>query len=167
MKLTELKLTEEVGGKNKKLFDANEDDTIEYVKRQLFDARKCETIETVHITMKGQKQEQKHSKLGDMIVRLHDNIEQIDLISNEDFGKRFEQIQAQAEPDAEGFLTYREIGKYEAFKYAGEDAYIFTDWNTKQKITTGDYLVRSADNKNASGFVVSAAEFDKHFEEFK
>jgi hypothetical protein len=167
MKLQELKLTEEVGGKNKKLFDENSDNLVEYMKKQLFDIRKAEKGEHVHITIKGKPRTTKTANEGDYVLRLHDDIEQVDLIDGEDIQGTYEQIQPGAKEDAEGYITYREIGEYEAFKYAGEQTYIYTDWNTKQKLSAGDYLVRDADDPNASGFVVPAAEFDKHFEEVK
>ena len=167
MKLQELKLTEEVGGKNKKLFDENEDNIGQYVKRQLFDIRKAEPGEKVKVTEKGKEPKLRVATEGDYVLRLHDDMEQVNLIDGEDFQGTYKQIQPNDQPNAEGYITYREIGDYEAFAYAGEDTYIYTDWNTKQRIKTGDYLVRDADDKNSSGFVVPAAEFDKHFEEVK
>ena len=167
MKLQELKLSEEVGGKNAKLFDANKDITSSYVKKQLFDIRKAEPGEKIQVTMDNEQHATKTAKEGDYVVRLHDQIEKIDLISGEDVNGTYEQIQHEAKPDAEGFTTYREVGEYEAFKYAGEDTYIFTDWNTKQRLKMGDYLVRQEDDEKSSGYVVSATDFDKHFEEVK
>ena len=167
MKLTELKLTEEVGGKNKKLFDENEDNTSSFVKKQTFDIRKAEAGEKVQVTMKGQQRTTKTAKEGDYLIRLHDVIDQVDLIDEEEFKKDYEPIQPNAQEDAEGFITYRETGEYDAFQYTGEDVYIYTDWNTKQRLKTGDYLVKPAENGSASGFVVPAAEFTKHFEEVK
>ena len=168
MKLQELKLSEDTsGGKNKKLFDEFEGAIASYTKKQLYDIRKAEKGEKVHVTMKNQKQSIKTAAEGDYVIRLHDDIEQIDLIEGEDLQGTYEQIQPGAKEDAEGFLTYREIGEYEAFKYTGEDTYIFTDWNTKQRLKAGDYLVREADDARSSGFVVPAADFDKHFEEIK
>ena len=137
MKLQELKLTEEAGGKNKKLFDEFADSISSYTKKQLYDIRKAENKEKVHITMKNQKQSIKIAKEGDYVIRLHDDIEQVDLIDGEDLQGTYEQIQPGAKEDAEGFLTYREIGEYEALKYAGEDTYIYTDWNTKQRLKSG------------------------------
>lgn len=167
MKLQELKLTEEVGGKNKKLFDENADVLVQYTKKQLFDIRKAEKGEHVQITIKGKQRVTKTAREGDYVLRLHDDIEQVDLIDGEDLQGTYEQIQADAKEDAEGYITYREIGEYEAFKYAGEQSYIYTDWSTKQRVSAGDYVVRDADDPNSSGFVVPAAEFDKHFEEVK
>lgn len=167
MKLQELKLTEQADGKNKKLFDEFEDQLSSYTKKQLYDIRKAEKGEKIHVTMKNQKPSIKTANDGDYVIRLHDDIEQVNLIDGEDIQGSYEQIQAGAKEDAEGFLTYREIGEYEAVKYAGEDTYIYTDWNTKQRLKAGDYLVRDADEVHSSGFVVPAAEFDKHFEEIK
>lgn len=167
MKLTELKLTEEVGGKNKKLFDENEEISSTFVKKQTFDIRKSKDNERVHVTMKGQKRATKTAKVGDYFIRLHDDIEQVDLISEDDFKKNYQPLQQGAEEDAEGFITYRETGEYEAFQYTGDEIYIYTDWNTKQRLKTGDYLVRPMSSETASGFVVPAAEFAKHFEEVK
>lgn len=167
MKLQELKLAEEAGGKNKKLFDENEEVLGLYVKRQLFDIRKAEAGEKVHVTEKGKQRIVKTATEGDYVLRAHDEIEQMNLIDGEDFQGTYKQIQPNDQPNAEGFITYREIGDYEAFSYSGEDCYIYTDWNTKQRLKAGDYLVRDADDKTSSGFVVPAAEFDKHFEEVK
>ena len=166
MKLQELKLTEEVGGKNKKLFDENDENTNEYVKRQIVDIRKAEKGERINVNMNG-KHGQKVAKEGDYVVRQHDSINEVDLIDGEDFEGTYEPIHQHAKEDAEGFISYREIGRYEAFQYAGEETYIYTDWNTKQKLKAGDYLVKDADDDRASGFVVPAADFDKHFEEVK
>lgn len=167
MKLQELKLSEEVGGKNKKLFDENEENIQTYVKKQLFDIKKAEPGEKVTVSIQGKPKTTKTATEGDYIIRNHDDIEQVDLIDGEDFQGTYHQIQPSDEPNAEGFITYREIGEYEAFPYAGEDCYIYTDWNTKQRLKSGDYLVKDADDKTASGFVVPAAEFDKHFVEVK
>jgi hypothetical protein len=167
MKLEELKLAEQVGGKNKKLFDENESILQSYIKRQLFDLRPAEQGERVTISIDGKPQKTVMAKQGDYVMRPHDNLEQTDLIDGEDFQGTYQQIQPDAQPNAEGFITYREIGEYEAFVYSGEDTYLFTDWNTKQRLKAGDYAVRDSDYKSSSGFVVPAAEFDKHFEEVK
>lgn len=167
MKLQEFKLTESAGGKNKKLFDENESVIGSYVKRQLYDLRPAEAGEKVQVSVAGKQKSTVTAKEGDYVLRPHDDLEQSDLIDGEDFQGTYQQIQPNDQPNAEGFITYREIGEYEAFSYSGEDVYIFTDWNTKQKLKAGDYLVRDADDKGASGFVVPAAEFDKHFEEVK
>src|SRR5574343_607333 len=101
MKLQELKLTEEVGGKNKKLFDENSDNLVDYTKKQLFDIRKAEKGEHVHITIKGKQRTTKTANEGDYVLRLHDDIEQVDLIDGEDIQGTYEQIQPGAKEDAE------------------------------------------------------------------
>lgn len=167
MKLMEIALKEEFGGKNKELFSEHEGDIFACVKCQTFDIRKAEANEKVSVTMRGKTRAAHTAKEGDYFVRLHDDLGQVDLIDSKEFQARFEPLQQNAEPDAEGFITYRESGEWDAFKYNGEEKYIYTDWNTKQKLKAGDYLVRKAENKNDSGFVVPAAEFSKHFEEVK
>ncbi len=167
MKLMEIALKEEFGGKNKELFSEHEGDIFACVKYQTYDIRKAEPDEKVQVTVRGKPRALLTAKEGDYYVRLHDNLEQVDLIDGKEFQSRFEPLQQNSEPDAEGFITYRESGEWEAFKYNGEEKYIFTDWNTKQRLKAGDYLVRKAENKNDSGFVVPATEFSKHFEEVK
>ena len=167
LKLIENRLDEEFGGKNKELFSEHEGDLFACVKCQTYDIRKAEANEKVNVTIRGKQRGPHVAKEGDYFVRVHDNLEQVDLIDSKEFQERFEPLQQNAEPDAEGFITYRESGEWEAFKYNGEEKYIFTDWNTKQKLKAGDYLVRKSENKNDSGFVVPAAEFSKHFEEVK
>lgn len=164
MKFELMRLFENIGGKNKKLFDENSENISTYVKRQQFDIRPAKAGEKIHVTMSGAQKGMKTAKDTDYFVRNHDEIKQINLIDKDEFDG-FEPVQPGAEPDAEGFITYREVGQYEAFKHEGENVYIFTDWNTKQNLKTGDFLVKPAGNETASGFVVSAIDFDKHFEE--
>jgi hypothetical protein len=167
MKLNEFSLIEEIGGKNKKLFDENEDITDSYVKKQLYDIRKAKKHEKVEITIGGGKPKSvRTAQFGDYVLRLDDNIEKVDIITSYDL-RKYEQIQPNAEPDAEGYIVYREKGEYDAFQYTGENVYIFTDWNTKQMLKSGDYLVKEANNPKSSGFVVPAADFDENFEKIK
>ena len=169
MKLQELKLhlNEDITGKNDTLFDEHDDEISSYVKKQLYDIRKGEKGEKVKITMAGIPKATKTIHGLEYVVRLHDDVEQVKVIDEYELKRTYEQIQADAKEDAEGFIVYRQIGEYEAFKYAGEEVYIFTDWNTKQRLKTGDYLVRDVNKDKSSGFVVPAADFDKHFEELK
>ena len=160
-------LLEEFGGKNKKIFEEHESELKTYVKKQLYDIRKAKAGETIDVSFNDVEPQRVKAKEGQYFLRSHDEIDKVKLIDEEDFQGTYEPIQSNEKEDAEGFKVYREIGYYEAFNYGGEDIYIFTDWNTKQRLKTGDFLVRDADDKNDSGFVVPAVEFERHFEESK
>ncbi len=176
MKLSELKLAEEipsgavpatVKGKNQKLFDEFSDQMSDYVKKQIFDIRPAEQGEKIKVNFVGEHPTTKVARSSDYVIRLHDEIEQINMIDEKTMKNNYSPIGEHEEPDAEGFKKYRESGEYEGFQYTGEDIYIFTDWNTKQRLKSGDYVLRSLAKENSSGFVVQAADLEEHFEEVK
>ena len=160
-------LTEEVeliGGKNKKFIKDHKDDFDEYVKKGEYQIRPCKQNETVEIRNKKGQVEHVQAKSSQFLVRDAKNARQAELISDQELAARFQPIDDHAEADAEGFKTYREIGKYFALQYTGEQIYIFTDWSTKQKLSEGDYFVKPAATAVASDYVVPAAVFAEHFQ---
>lgn len=176
MKLSEIKIAEEIPsvatpdhakGKNQKLFDEFSDQMTDYVKKQIFDIRPAETGEKIKVNFRGETSTTKIARTADYVIRLHDEIEQINMIDEKTMKNSYTPISENEEADAEGFKKYRESGEYEGFQYSGENTYIFTDWNTKQRLKNGDYVLRSLSKNNSSGFVVQAADLEEHFEEVK
>jgi len=160
-------INEELGNKNKKVWDEHEDEIEQYSKKQIYDIRNAEAGEMINVNFDGEKPKKVKTRDAEYIVRAHDDPEQIKVISDAEFKHTYTPVRDGQELDAEGFKQYREAGYYDAFEYQGEDVYIFTDWNTKQQLRNGDYLVRDSDNRNDSGFVVPAVEFEANFEQIK
>jgi hypothetical protein len=154
----------EAGVEVKDLFKTAEDDgKLEtFQKKKLFDARAAVPDEAVMITAPGKTKKTMKGKDGLWVVRDHDNINVVDLLSDKDFKAKYVQVRANQRADAEGFITYREGGDFEAIKYDGET---FTFKNTideLQRVKPGDWIVKSTDL--GLYFVVKAADFNNAFQ---
>ncbi len=70
-----------------------------------------------------------------------------------------EPIRAGQKPDAEGFTTYIDPNKVEAFQYSGDPMKVMLG-KEGARITDGDYLVRSNDGNNFVYSIDKASSFE-------
>mgnify|MGYP003405579721 CR=1 FL=1 len=63
-------------------------------------------------------------------------------------------------PDAEGFTTYVDPGKVEAFKYSGDPVRVTVTKDTTVTMNKGDYLVRTVKGSSFEYSVEIASDFD-------
>lgn len=70
-----------------------------------------------------------------------------------------EPIRAGQKPDAEGFTTYVDPEKVEAFKYSGDPIKVMIG-KTGGRLTSGDYVVRSNDGNNFLYSIEKASTFE-------
>lgn len=68
-------------------------------------------------------------------------------------------IRADQKPDVEGFTTYVDPEKVEAFQYTGDPVKVLLG-KTGQRLNKGDYVIRSNDGNNFTYVIDSAANFE-------
>lgn len=73
--------------------------------------------------------------------------------------KTLEPIRAGQKPDAEGFTSYVDPNKVEAFQYSGDPVKVMLG-KEGARLSDGDYLVRSNDGNNFVYSIDSAASFE-------
>lgn len=71
-----------------------------------------------------------------------------------------EPIRANQTPDAEGYTTYIDPEKVEAFKYSGDPIKVMLDDTNGARLSDGDYLVRSNDGNEFEYSIEKSAEFN-------
>jgi hypothetical protein len=79
----------------------------------------------------------------------------------DDLKQTLEPVRAGQSPDAEGFTTYIDPARVEAFQYTGDPVKVLFD--AKQggaRLEDGDYLVRSNDGNNFMYAVEKASQFE-------
>lgn len=142
------------------LFDANSADVKVYTRRDLFDAMKL--TQKTAVTANGKRM---IGNKGDYVLRNHDDIKDISIVSGEDFDGTYEQVRQTDKPDAEGFILVKHINNAEAFEYKGEPLSLDNEWNETVDIKKGMYVVRYEGDDGDSGWSVPRSEFNKAFKE--
>jgi hypothetical protein len=73
--------------------------------------------------------------------------------------KALEPSRSGQKPDAEGFITYRDPNKVEAFQYKGDPIKVMLD-KIGGRLNDGDYLVRSNDGNEFEYTIEKASSFE-------
>lgn len=130
------------------VWDENKDNIVQYVSSVVYLARPSKDDET-KIEVFVEK--------GD-IKKPYANLDE------DDFDEAFVVISKTAKPDVEGFTKYRDASTVEGFMYDGDTVKIDgDDGESPQKITMGDYLLRTDDGDNFKYFVEPAKDFEDEY----
>jgi hypothetical protein len=110
---------------------------------QIRDAVKDEEI---HVHFPGSVTGTKHAKEGEYVVRNPENINQLKIISAEEFDD-YEEVDETPNKDAEGYNTYRLSGEVQAFEYVDNEPLELKDERGHViHIKHGDYLGYPSDD---------------------
>lgn len=150
MKLKDLfENSEEDKDKLKKLFsDADENKKLNtFVKKQVYQVKIAEKGEQVHINFPGEIS--KNTTVEDeksYIVRFSDNVNKITVIDEDELLEKYELMNSNAKPDAEGYQDYIEKGNITAFLYDQNDTLNLSISGHRLKIQINDYIGYHSDD---------------------
>jgi hypothetical protein len=88
------------------------------------------------------------------------------VMSRAELDDSFIPVRSNQTEDAEGFTRYREIDDVEAIKYTGDTVKVDLE-SGKEKLGTGDYLIRKDEGDEFVYYVEKARYFDQDYAEKK
>jgi hypothetical protein len=147
-----------------KLFSAaDEANELKVYKRQdVFDIRQVQDGEQVHTNYPGEVTKTSHAKEGQYVVRKSEEVNKMKLIDSEDFDEKYELVNPNEKPDAEGFASYRLKSEVVAFQYHEKDLLDLNVSGHFIKIKPEDYIGHPLDNAKKL-IVMSKADFEAKF----
>lgn len=74
--------------------------------------------------------------------------------------KTLEPVRGNQTPDVEGFTSYKDPEKVEAFQYTGDATKVMLDTTTGARLSNSDYLIRSNDGNNFEYAIEKASAFE-------
>lgn len=117
-----------------------------YISAAEVQIRTAEKDEEIKVDFPGAVRGTKHAKEGDYVVRSIDNINQLKIISKEDFND-YVLVDDTPDKDAEGYNNYRIDGEVQAFQYVdNEPLELKDDHGHIIHIKHGDYLGYPSDD---------------------
>lgn len=132
-----------------------------YSPKALYDVRPLKAGEKVDVGGKTVEAEK-----GQYLVRDHETLGDIKVVDSADVDATLEPVRDSEQPDAEGFILYRDTEEIEAIQYQGERFTFKDDWEKTVTVSNNDYLIRSI-NEPDSYSVLKPAKFKQQYSESK
>lgn len=82
------------------------------------------------------------------------------LFTKQELGDMLQPIRPNQQPDVEGFTTYVDPGRVEAFKYTGDPLKITLGKEGGVRLNKGDYLIRTAGGNDFTYSTEPGSQFD-------
>lgn len=134
-----------------------------YVKTEIIQARPAKPDEEIHITFPHTPNKKAIAKKGDMVLRLADNPNAMNILAKKIFDKEYEVAEDEAKPDAEGFVNYRLKGHILAFQYTEHEPLTLKDEKGHTiHVKYGDYLGYPIDDSTTL-IQLDKAHFEKYY----
>jgi hypothetical protein len=168
MKLQEINkiLKEEENDKEKltQLFsDADEADNLKvYVRQDAFQIRPAKVGEEIHVNFPGEPGKVSNAEEEQYVVRMSEHVNKIKLIDKEEFEEKYEIINPNDKPDAEGFQDYRLKDEIIAFQYVENEPLKFNISGHTIHINPEDYIAHPLSDAKKL-IVKSKVDFEKKY----
>lgn len=147
-----------------KLFkDADDANTLMvYVPQTAYEIRQAKEGEQIHISWPGETSKVTNAEPDQYVVRNPEQVSKIKLIDKEEFEEKYEQMNPQDHPDAEGFMSYRTKDEILAFQYTEKETLSINVSGHTIKIEPEDYVGHPASNAKQL-IVMSKTDFEKKY----
>ena len=147
-----------------KLFaDADEANELMVYKRQdTYDIRQAKPEEQIHISWPGEITKTATAEPDQYVVRKPQEVGKMKLIDKEDFEDKYELVNPNEKPDAEGFASYTLTGEILAFQYHEKESLKLNISGHSIQIDPESYVGHPSDNAKKL-IVMSKADFEKKY----
>lgn len=146
------------------LFKAHDDDNTlaVYVRNDSFQIRQAQPEEQIRVSWPGENTSMVHAEEGQYVVRNPDQTAKMKLIDANDLKEKYEMIDTNAKPDAEGFISYRLKGEVLAFQYVEKETLDINVSGHTIKIEPEDYIGHPSDNSKKL-IIMSKTDFEAKY----
>jgi hypothetical protein len=133
-----------------------------YVNQATYQIKQAQQDEEVKINWPGQQATTKKANAEEYIVRMPEQLQKLKVIEEDELEEKYEQVNPNEKPDAEGFVVYRSKQEVLAFQYTEKELLKINVGGHQIKISPEDYVGHPVSNPKKL-LVISKADFEKKY----
>jgi len=133
-----------------------------YVNQATYQIKQAQQDEEVKINWPGQQATTKKANAEEYIVRMPEQLQKLKVIEEDELEEKYEQVNPNEKPDAEGFVVYRSKQEVLAFQYTEKELLEINVGGHQIKISPEDYVGHPVSNPKKL-LVISKADFEKKY----